>query len=269
MANVKNKEPNELVHLGVIMDGNRRWAKQHALSTLMGHHEGTKRFVDLCEWCIDEKIKYLTVYAFSTENKRRSKEEVDGIFNLMAEFFTTEIDRCIKNGVRLRIVGDRTDKELITPERLKVIEGAEAKTADCSTLQAQIAINYGGRSEILRAIEKLLYEHELKESFESALKEPKVDDKEKKAEKVFEQCLDTSVLEHPDIDLMIRTGAEGRCRLSGFFPWQTVYSEFRFLDVLWPDFSQQDLHEAAEWYKWYVPRTHGENLKEDNNMSVV
>lgn len=235
-----SEKKNELTHLGVIMDGNRRWARSHKFeSVIEGHRVGTRRFIDLCSWCIDENIPYVTVFAFSTENWNRSEKEVNGIFELMEYFFKTEIDTCVKKGVRLRILGDRTR---LSENSQKVICDAEAKTKDCNKLNMQIAINYGGRDEILRAVKKICAEIQAGAVFPENLPE-------KDFEKYFEKYLDTAGLPHPQIDLVIRTGAEGRKRTSGFFPWQTVYAELYFLDVLWPDFSKDDLEKAVDWFK--------------------
>ncbi|MDR1109018.1 MAG: di-trans,poly-cis-decaprenylcistransferase [Spirochaetaceae bacterium] len=225
---------NNLSHIGIIMDGNRRWARQHKLQTVVeGHRQGTKRFIDLCSWCIDEHIPYVTVYAFSTENWDRSQEEVQGIFSLMEEFFRTEIDTCIEKGVKLKILGSRAR---LKDASVKIIEQAEERTAACVKLNAQIAINYGGRDEIIRALRKLYEGKKDDPRFPEAL-----------TEKEFEQYLDTGGI--PEMDLVIRTGAGGRKRLSGFFPWQSVYAELVFLDTLWPDFSKQDLAQAIDFYQ--------------------
>jgi undecaprenyl diphosphate synthase len=227
---------NELRHLGVIMDGNRRWARSHKFqSVIEGHRIGTRRFIDLCEWCMDEKISYVTVFAFSTENWKRSNEEVQGIFNLMEEFFHNEIDTCIEKGVRLRILGDRLG---LSEKSQKIIENAELRTKDCGKLNAQIAINYGGHDELLRAVKKLYHEKHGDSAFFEAI-----------SEKDFENYLDTNGLPFPNMDLVIRTGADGRKRTSGFFIWQVAYAELYFLDTLWPDFSKDDFVKAVNWYK--------------------
>jgi undecaprenyl diphosphate synthase len=224
---------NKLQHLGIIMDGNRRWAKKNMLKTVTeGHKIGARRFIDLCSWCIDENIQYVTVYAFSVENWSRPQEEIDGIFDLIEYFFNNEIENCIKNGVRLRILGDRAKLKQSTQN---IVEDAENKTRECAKLNAQIALNYTGRDEIIRSINKLFAKRKEEKSF----------DKDVTAEE-FEKYLDTAGI--PDIDLVIRTGADGRKRLSGFFPWQSVYAELNFLDLLWPDFSKKDLVDAIAWY---------------------
>jgi undecaprenyl diphosphate synthase len=228
---------NELTHIGVIMDGNRRWARSHALQSVVeGHRTGTRRFIDLCSWCVDEQIPYLTVFAFSTENWKRSDEEVQGIFRLMEYFFKTEIDTCIEKDVRLSISGDRSR---LSPDLRRIIQDAEMRTGNCQKLHAQIAINYGGRDEIVRAAKKLYMERRENPLYFETLSEGD-----------FEKYLDSRGF--PDIDLVIRTGADGRKRTSGFFPWQSVYAELYFLDTLWPDFSKADLKKAVEWYRGTV-----------------
>jgi undecaprenyl diphosphate synthase len=230
----KTAKKNKLLHLGVIMDGNRRWAVSHKFqSVIEGHRVGTRRFIDLCSWCVDEKIPNVTVFAFSTENWKRSKEEVQGIFELMEYFFQNEIDTCIEKGVKLRILGDRLR---LSEKSQKIIETAEKRTAAGNKLNAQIAINYGGRDELLRAIKKLYKEKRDDPAFFENL-----------SEESFGKYLDTDGL--TKMDLIIRTGAAGRKRTSGFFPWQSVYAELYFLDILWPDFSKDDLAQAIKWYK--------------------
>ncbi|MDO4478767.1 MAG: polyprenyl diphosphate synthase [Lachnospiraceae bacterium] len=223
---------NYVRHLGVIMDGNRRWAKKHMLaSVLKGHEKGVDAFIDTCKWCQEAGIGYLTVYAFSTENWQRSKEEVAGLFKLMGKFFLNEVQTCIDRDIRMIIVGDRS---LLSPEDLETVRKTEELTAHCKNLIVQVAISYGGRDEILRAVKA--YTAKVLEGQEdpAALDESR-----------FEQYLDTTGV--PDIDLVIRTG--GNRRLSNFFPWQTTYAEIWFTDVLWPDFSQQDLQEALDYYR--------------------
>jgi undecaprenyl diphosphate synthase len=221
------------------MDGNRRWARGHKFqSVIEGHRIGTRRFINLCEWCVDKKIPYVTVFAFSKENWKRSNEEVQGIFNLMEEFFHNEIDTCIEKGVKLRILGDRSG---LSEKSQKTIENAELRTRDCGKLNAQIAINYGGHDELLRAVKKIYRDRHDDPAFFETL-----------SEEDFENYLDTGGLPFPNMDLVIRTGADGRKRTSGFFLWQTAYAEFYFLDTLWPDFSKDDLVKAVNWYKEVV-----------------
>lgn len=223
---------NKVKHLGVIMDGNRRWAKKHMFTSVMrGHEKGLDIFMDTCTWCQDEGIPYLTVYAFSTENWERSREEVSSLFNLMGKFFRDEIDTCIERDIRIKVIGDLSR---LDAESMETVRKAEAMTAHCSNLLVQIAISYGGRDEIVRAVSR----------YAARAAAGEVDPAEL-TEKEFEGYLDTAGV--PDIDLVIRTG--GNRRLSNFFPWQTVYSEIWFTDVLWPDFSKADMMEALDYYE--------------------
>ena len=219
---------NKVRHLGVIMDGNRRWAKKHMFKSVMrGHEKG----LDTCTWCQDEGIPYLTVYAFSTENWERSREEVSSLFNLMGKFFRDEIDTCISRDIRIKVIGDLSR---LDAESMETVRKAESMTAHCSNLLVQIAISYGGRDEIVRAIKAYAQKAARGEVDPDSL-----------TEKEFESYLDTAGV--PDIDLVIRTG--GNRRLSNFFPWQTVYSEIWFTDVLWPDFSKEDMKAALDYYE--------------------
>ncbi len=223
---------NTVRHLGVIMDGNRRWAKQHMFESVMrGHEKGVDTFIDLCEWCENAGIPYLTVYAFSTENWKRSQKEVSDLFKLMRRFFVEEIHRCIEMGVRVRCIGNF---DLMTEEDRRVIREAEEKTKNESTLRLQIALSYGGRDEILRAA--MRYASDVKRGTEA---------EGELTEESFEKYLYTAGI--PDIDLVIRTG--GDRRLSNFFPWQTTYADLYFTDVLWPDFSEKLLAEALDYYR--------------------
>ena len=223
---------NELKHLGVIMDGNRRWAKKHMLeSVLKGHERGVDVFIDTCKWCQELGIPYLTVYAFSTENWNRNRDEVAGLFRLMGNFFENEVGTCIERDIRMVIVGDLSrleEKDALTVKRTMEM------TAHCKSLICNVAISYGGRDEILRAVKK--YTGDVM----NGVRDPGDLD-----ETVFESYLDTAGV--PDIDLIIRTG--GNHRLSNFFPWQSTYSEIYFTDTLWPDFTKEELEKAVNMYK--------------------
>ncbi len=223
---------NELKHLGVIMDGNRRWAKKHMLeSVLKGHEKGVDVFIDTCKWCQELGIPYLTVYAFSTENWNRNRDEVAGLFRLMGKFFENEVGTCIERDIRMVIVGDLSrleEKDALTVERTMEM------TKHCKSLICNVAISYGGRDEILRAVKK--YTGDVLRG---------VRDPEDLDEDVFGSYLDTAGV--PDIDLIIRTG--GNHRLSNFFPWQSTYSEIYFTDTLWPDFTKEELEKAVNMYK--------------------
>ena len=246
---------NQVKHLGVIMDGNRRWARKHMLTSVMkGHEKGVDTFIDLCKWCQEAGIHYLTVYAFSTENWKRSQEEVSSLFKLMENFFVNEVQTCIDRDIRMVIVGD---KSRLAPEDQETVRRTEEMTAHCKDLTVQVAISYGGRDEIIRAVrayaEDLLASQDrtippMAGASDGTATEPTACGVPLPAdltEEAFDKYLDTAGI--PDIDLVIRTG--GNRRLSNFFPWQTTYAEIWFTDVLWPDFSRADLTEALDYYE--------------------
>lgn len=222
---------NRLNHLGIIMDGNRRWAKKNKkISVLLGHEEGAKRFGDLLNWCMAEKIPFLTVYAFSTENFNRSKEEVDGLFRLFEKFFNAHIEECIDKGVRIIFIGD---KSLLSDNAKSVVSQTESRTFNGSNLVVQIALAYGGRDEIVRSVKNIA-----KDVKNGVLNIDDID------EELFSNYLDTKGI--CDVDLIIRTG--GNRRLSNFLPWQSTYSEIVFTDTLWPDFSYEELKDIILYY---------------------
>ena len=224
--------PGKPAHLGIIMDGNRRWAKQHSLRSLInGHEEGAQKFIDVCTWCIEEEIPHLSVYAFSTENWNRAQDEVDSLMQLLKSMFINQIALCIEKNIRVRVVGNRA---LLSEDVRAVIASAEERTFTNQALTVHIALSYGGRDEIVRAAKSLC-----QTALEGKIAPEAID------ESVFASHLDTSG--SPDIDLVIRTG--GQHRLSNFFPWQTVYSEIHFIDALWPDFSKAMFHDALTHYR--------------------
>lgn len=223
---------NNLNHVGVIMDGNRRWAKKYGLkSVLMGHEKGVNKLMELCTWCLDRSIPYLSVYAFSTENWSRSQAEIEGLFAIMDKFFREELGDCIEKGIRIKVVGD-TDR--LGKRQQELIDDAQKQTAVCKNLVVQIAISYGGKNEITRAVRKIAKKLELGEVRSEDI-----------TEKMIESCLDTA--EVPLIDMVIRTG--GNHRLSNFFTWQTAYSEIYFTDTLWPDFSKEEFYQIVADYE--------------------
>lgn len=223
---------NRLKHLGIIMDGNRRWAKKNKkISVLLGHEEGAKRFGDLLNWCMEEKIPYLTVYAFSTENFNRSKEEVEGLFSLFEKFFNAHIEECIKEGIRILFIGD---KNLLSDNAKHVVNETENRTISGTNLVVQIALAYGGRDEIVRSVKNIALD----------VKKGVLDVNDIN-EELFSNYLDTKGIN--DVDLIIRTG--GNKRLSNFLPWQSTYSEIVFTDTLWPDFSYEELKKIILYYR--------------------
>lgn len=217
-------------HVAVIMDGNGRWAKKRFLPRNYGHAEGAKALEAICENCAKLGIKYLTVYAFSTENWKRSVEEVSGIMNLFRKYLVDSIERSNNANMRVRLIGKR---EGLADDIVQKMENLERETAGNTGLQFYIAINYGGRDEIVRATKKLISDVQA-----GVVSEENID------ESVFGTYLDTAGV--PDPDLLIRTSGEERT--SNFLPWQLAYSEFYFTDTLWPDFNMDSLVKAVRYY---------------------
>lgn len=218
-------------HIAIILDGNGRWAKAKGMPRNYGHAQGSKNVERICEEAWRMGIKYLTVYAFSTENWSRPQDEVDALMKLLRNYMKTCLKTAKKNDMKIRVIGDirRLDEDI----RTRIVELEEA-TKDNGGLNFQIAINYGSRDEIVRAVRRLAAD----------CKEGKLDSAEID-EKVFEQYLDTHDI--PDPDLLIRTSGEQR--LSNYLLWQLAYTEFYFTDVPWPDFSKEELVKAIEQYQ--------------------
>lgn len=218
-------------HIAIIMDGNGRWANQRGLPRLAGHNAGMVALKEIVKRCSTLAIPYLTVYAFSTENWKRSDEEVGGIFKILVYYVEKELEELHKNNVKVRILGD-TNK--LPREAKESLQKAIAKTNDNTGLRFQIALNYGSRDEILRAAKTLALK-----AVEGSVKVEEID------ETLFSQYLFTNDI--PDPDLLIRTSGEKR--ISNFLLWQSAYSEFVFTDVLWPDFTPLCLEEAIMDYQ--------------------
>lgn len=217
-------------HVAIILDGNGRWAKSKGMPRNYGHMEGAKNVERICEEAWRMGIKYLTVYAFSTENWKRPKDEVDALMKLLRNYMKTCLKTAEKNDMRVRVIGDKTglDKDI----RQK-IEELEKASADNGGLNFQIAINYGSRDEIVRSVRKIM------EDTKDGKIEPSAMDEE-----LFDSYLDTAGIPSPD--LLIRTSGEQR--LSNFLMWQLAYTEFYFTDVPWPAFTKEDLKGAIEKY---------------------
>ena len=216
------------LHLAIIMDGNGRWAKKKGLPRNAGHVQGAHVLEDMCEIVWNKGIKYLTVYAFSSENWKRPSDEVALLMKLLRDYMKNSVKRAMKNNMRVRVIGDRSglDDDL----RVSIAELEDA-TKGNTGLNFTIALNYGGRDEIVRAVRKLSSEHDAE--FMKNL-----------SEEDFESALDTSGM--PDPDLLIRTCGEER--LSNFLLWQISYSEFYFAECAWPDFNEAELDKALESY---------------------
>ena len=233
-------------HVAIILDGNGRWAKSKGMPRNYGHAQGSKNVERICEEAWRLGIKYLTVYAFSTENWNRPQDEVDALMNLLRRYMKTCLTTASKNDMKVRVIGDitRLDEDI----RSRILELEEA-TKNNGGLNFQIAINYGSRDELVRGIRRLAQDC--------------VDNKQDPAEiteAVIERYLDTHGI--PDPDLLIRTSGEQR--LSNFMLWQLAYTEFYFTDVHWPAFTKEELIKAIEQYNKRDRRFGG--VKEEQNV---
>ena len=213
-------------HVAVIMDGNGRWAKAHRLAVARGHRQGVEALREVIRHTDDLGIEALSIYAFSTENWKRSPEEVAALMQLILEFFASEIDELDEKNVRILILGE---KDALPDKQREVLLEAERRTASNTGLRLNIALNYGGRAELTRAARLLADKVR-----SGAMQIADID------EHAFSDCLYTAG--QPDVDLLIRTS--GEMRLSNFLLWQCAYAEFLFPEVLWPDFSVADYDEA-------------------------
>lgn len=217
-------------HVAIILDGNGRWAKAKGMPRNYGHAQGSKNVERICEEAWRMGIKYLTVYAFSTENWNRPKDEVDALMKLLRNYMKTCLKTAAKNDMKVRVIGDI---EPLDEDIKKRISELEAATVDNGGLNFTIALNYGSRDEMTRAAKRMA-----QDCVAGKL------DPEMINESVFESYLDTHGI--PDPDLMIRTSGEQR--LSNYLLWQLAYSEFYFTDVPWPDFTKDELVKAVEEY---------------------
>lgn len=217
-------------HVAIIMDGNGRWAKKRLLPRNAGHAQGARVVEQICEDAWNLGIKYLTIYAFSTENWSRSKEEVDGLMKLLDKYLRDCIKRSTKNNMRVRVLGDVTR---LAPELQEKIAHLEEVSAKNTGLNFQVALNYGGRDELLRTVK-----HMVGQAAKGELSEKEV------TLEMIASNLDTKGI--PDPDLLIRTSGEQR--ISNFLLWQLAYTEFYFTDTLWPDFNKKELEKALDYY---------------------
>ena len=217
-------------HVAIILDGNGRWAKNKHMPRTYGHTVGSKVVERTVEDASDIGIKYLTVYVFSTENWKRSQDEVSMLFSLIERYLRSLIKKSKKNNVRCRVIGRRDN---MSSSMLQVIEKLEEETNDNTGLTFTLAINYGGRDEITRAVQGIAQD----------VKDGKLN-AEDITESTISDYLDTSGM--PDPDLLIRTGGDER--LSNYLPWQLTYTEFYFTPVLWPAFTKNDLIDAVIKY---------------------
>lgn len=217
-------------HVAIIMDGNGRWATQRGRPRLFGHHAGARRVREVVETCPDIGVEYLTIFAFSTENWKRTQVEVAGLMSLFRRYITKEARALDEFGARVRFIGDRVklDKKLIA-----LMDELEALTENNTSVNLTIALNYGGRDEVARATKRLA------EDVASGKLDPETVDEE-----TLPKYLDTYVL--PDPDLVIRTS--GEARISNFLLWQSAYAEYEFIDTLWPDFGRAEFTTLCENY---------------------
>lgn len=216
-------------HVAIILDGNGRWAKARGMPRNYGHIQGARTVEVICEEAYKMGIRYLTVYAFSTENWSRPKDEVDQLMKLLRSYMKNCRQTAAKNNMRVRVIGDVTG---LAPDLQEAIASLEEATKDYTGLNFQVAINYGSRDEMIRAVNHII--RDVKSGTIS----------EDITEEIFEQYLDTKGIPAPD--LLIRTSGEQR--VSNFLLWQLAYTEFYFTEVNWPDFSRKELEKACEAY---------------------
>ena len=217
-------------HIAIIMDGNGRWAKKRGLPRTAGHSAGGEAFRRIANYCRTLGVEYLTVYAFSTENWKRSADEVAGIMKLLQKYLTEALRDMEKNHVRFKFFGDLSR---LSPELRQLCLDAESRSDEYHEVQVNFCLNYGGRDEIVRAARAFAADVAAGKRSADSLSETD-----------FSEYLDSAGV--PDPELVIRPSGEERT--SNFLPWQTVYSEFVFMNVLWPDFSPADLDAAIEEY---------------------
>ena len=228
----QDEKPGSAVprHVAIIMDGNGRWAKKRFLPRNAGHAQGSRVAEQICEDAYNLGIEYLTVYAFSSENWARPKDEVDALMKLLRKYMKDSIARSSKNNMRVHVIGDISALDEDLQNSIRELERVSASNTG---LKFQVAINYGGRDEILRAARAFA-----KECAEGTKQPEQLD------EALFYSYFDTAGIPYPD--LMIRTS--GEMRTSNFLPWQLAYTEYYFTDVLWPDFSKKELKKAIDYY---------------------
>jgi undecaprenyl diphosphate synthase len=212
------------------MDGNGRWAQKRGRPRLFGHHAGARRVRDILESCPSLGVKYLTIFAFSTENWKRTQTEVAGLMSLFRRYLEREANALFESGVCVRFIGDRIrlDDKLVA-----LMDELELRTANNDRVHLTVALNYGGRDEVTRAAKRLAFE----------IEQGRLTHKDVDAE-TLSGFLDTHVL--PDPDLVIRTS--GEARISNFLLWQSAYSEYEFVDTLWPDFTVEEFSKVLNSY---------------------
>ena len=218
-------------HIAIIMDGNRRWAKAKGMPVAFGHKEGAKTLEKIVRHANKIGLKYITVYAFSTENWKRTEEEVSALMLLLQNYIEEYSKRADSENIRVKFLGDWT---VLKPKMQKGIQDCMERTKNNTGVTFNIALNYGGRAEIIKAVKEIVKD---------------VEDKKISIEDINEEVISSKLYTtgQPDPDLLIRTSGEQRT--SNFLPWQIVYSEFLFLDKYWPDFNEEDLDNAIIEYQ--------------------
>ncbi|MEM1274629.1 MAG: polyprenyl diphosphate synthase [Pseudomonadota bacterium] len=219
MAHIDTTRP---AHVAIIMDGNGRWAQMRGRPRLVGHHAGARRVKEIVRACPQLGVKYLTIFAFSTENWKRTQAEVAGLMSLFKRYIRRESQALRSEGVRVRFIGDRVRLE---PALVDLMDGLELMTADNDKVHLTIALNYGGRDEVARAAKRLAQDVATGKLCPSDV-----------TDETMPRYLDTYFL--PDPDLVIRTS--GEARISNFLLWQSAYAEYEFVETLWPDFTQDE-----------------------------
>lgn len=218
-------------HVAIIMDGNGRWAQLRRQPRLLGHRAGAKRIREIVEHCPSLGVKYLTIFAFSTENWKRTQAEVSGLMSLFRKYIKQEAKNLAKEGVRVRFIGDRVR---LDPKLVKLMDELEELTQENDLVHLTIALNYGSRDEVARATKRLAHDVAIGKLMVSEI-----------GEETLPKYLDTCVL--PDPDLVIRTS--GEARISNFLLWQSAYSEYEFIETLWPDFSAEIFEQVIDRFQ--------------------
>ena len=225
------EEENKPRHIAIIMDGNRRWAKERKLPVQLGHKKGAETLENIIRYANKIGVEYVTVYAFSTENWKRSKEEVDALMQLLKSYLDSYSKRANTENIRIKVIGDMS---ALSKDLQQSITNAIERTKNNTGTTFIVALNYGGRNEITNAVKKIAL---------------KVKNNELKIEDITENTITENLYtsEFPDPDIVVRTS--GEIRSSGFLTWQSVYSEYLFLEKYWPDFSEKDLDNVIQTYQ--------------------
>ena len=225
------KKENMPRHIGIIMDGNRRWARAQGKPISLGHKEGAKTLEKIVRYANKIGLEYITVYAFSTENWKRAEDEVSTLMNLMQSYLDDYSKRADSENIKVKILGNRQG---LSEKMKKQIDKCMERTKNNTGITFNIALNYGGRAELIQAVKNIVNE---------------VNQNNISIEDITEQTISDNLYTkgQPDPDLLIRTS--GELRLSGFLPWQSVYTELLFIDKNWPDFNEEDLDKAIEEYQ--------------------